>query len=197
MPLAGYTASLHSTNQVTVVTWGLRDDLPKNITPHGILASSCLTLLHQAEPPASGLFLGFSTLRWPCSSSLPGSLAMARHRVLTLRHTLLLIPTVSSCDLSAQWTQCVLGSISPLAFVISLLGFKLHRIKDSSAESLEELSAYHKTLSVYFTEERELPPVPAPALSTTEVSLPTSHSISKPRGLPGSGASPALWIRTT
>lgn len=63
-----------------------------------------------------------------------------------------------------------------LAFVISLLGFKLHRIKDSSAESLEELSAYHKPLSVYFTEERELPPVPAPALSTTEVSLPTSHT---------------------
>lgn len=57
VPLAGYTASLHSTSQVTVVTWGLRDNLPKNITPHGILASSYLTLLHQAEPPASGLFL--------------------------------------------------------------------------------------------------------------------------------------------
>lgn len=103
VPLARYTASLCSTSQVTVVTWGLCDDLPKNITPHGILASSCLTLLHQTEPPAS--CLGFSTLRWPCSSSLPGSLAMV-HPLSQSG------PTVSSCDLSAQWTQCVLGSIS-------------------------------------------------------------------------------------
>lgn len=97
--------SLYSTSQLIVVTRGLSDDLPKNIIPHGIFPSSCLTLLHQAEPPASCFFLAFSTLRCPFSSSLPWSLTTAHYRLLTLCHTLVLIPTVSAYNLSAQCTH--------------------------------------------------------------------------------------------
>lgn len=80
-------------------------------SPHGILTSNCLTLLHQAGSLGSYLFLGYCTLRCPHSSPLPWSLTMACYRMLTLRHTLVLIPTVISSELSAQCIQCVLWSL--------------------------------------------------------------------------------------